>query len=170
MEGGRKNHWPQEENCQKVGHSSFEVESTQDCPYLYIWQEILRDRMIPNLVRTHSPQLQSYSVITWYLWGDWLQSYLGYQNLWMPKLLRAMVSIHITCTHHLYDHEKSLGLPVASQRFVMRTEVYRDHVIDLMQRCLVGTEVYRDHVTELMQRCLVGTGVQRSCDRSHAKR
>lgn len=48
--------------------------------------------------------------------------------------------------------------------------MYRDHVIDLMQRCLVGTEVYRDHVTELMQRCLVGTGVQRSCDRSHAKR
>lgn len=31
----------------------------------------------------------------------------------------------------------------------MRTEVYRDHVIDLMQRCLVGTEVYRDHVTDL---------------------
>lgn len=54
-EGGRKNHWLQEENCQKVGHSSFEVESTQDCPYLYIWQEILRDPMIPNLVRTHSP-------------------------------------------------------------------------------------------------------------------
>lgn len=60
-----------------------------------------------------------------------------------------MLSSHTTCTHPFYNHEKPLGLPVASQRFVVRTEVYRDHVIDLVQRCLVGTTVYRDHVTDL---------------------